>query len=89
MCDRYAFRLLIKSVSAISGRDIMVVKLLLFFVFFFCVFEVFFVCGFHLFLVFCFFWFGCLHVAVFVFCLPSANFSNIPLGSFKIRININ
>ena len=34
LCDRYPFRLLVKSVSAVSGRDIMVVNLLLFF---FCV----------------------------------------------------
>ena len=45
LCDRYPFRLLIKSVSAVSGRDIMVVKLLLFF------FFVVLIC-------FLFFWFG-------------------------------
>ena len=43
LCDRYPFRLLVKSVSAVSGRDIMVVRLL-----HFCVFEFFF-CGFDLF----------------------------------------
>ena len=31
LCHRYPFRLLVKSVSAVSGRDIMVVKLLPFF----------------------------------------------------------
>ena len=31
LCDRYPFRLLVKSVSAVSGRDIMVEKLLLYF----------------------------------------------------------
>ena len=36
LCDRYPFRLLVKSVSAVSGRDIMVVRLL-----HFCVFEFF------------------------------------------------
>ena len=77
MCDRYAFRLLVKSVSAVSGRDIMVVRLL-----HFCVFEFFFV------VFICFFLFGCLYVVVFVFCLPYANFSDIPLGSCKIIINI-
>ena len=41
LCDRYPFRLLVKSVSGVSGRDIMVVKLLMSF---FCVcFWVFFV----------------------------------------------
>ena len=30
-CNRYPFRLLTKSVSAVSGRDIMVIKLLLYF----------------------------------------------------------
>ena len=34
LCDRYPFSLLLKSVSAVSGRDFMVVKLLLYF---FCV----------------------------------------------------
>ena len=59
LCDRYPFRLLVKSVSAVSGRDIMVVRLL-----HFCVFEFFFV------VFICFFLFGCLYVVVFVFCLP-------------------
>ena len=58
--DRYPFRLLTKSVSAVSGRDIMVVNLLHFFVCF-CVYF----CGFDLF----FSLFGCLYVVVFVFCL--------------------
>ena len=31
LCNRYPFRLLAKSVSAVSGRDIIVVKLLLYF----------------------------------------------------------
>ena len=86
LCDRYPFRLLIKSVSAISGRDMMVVELLLFFS---CVcFWVFF--GWFWFVSCCFFLlFGCLYIAVSVFCLAYANFSNIPLGSFKITININ
>ena len=53
-----------------------------------CVFE-FFLGGFDLFLVVFFLLFGCLYVAVSVFCLAYANFSNIPLGSFKITININ
>ena len=57
LCDRYPFRLLVKSVSAVSGRDIMVVKLL---PFFFC------------FWVFLWFWFVfcfvCLCLVVFVFC---------------------
>ena len=48
LCDRYPFRLLVKSVSGVSGRDIMVVKLLLFFFGlcfsgFFCGFDLFFV----------------------------------------------
>ena len=47
LCDRYPFRLLVKSVSAVSGRDIMVVKLL----HFLCVFEFF--CSFDLFFLFC------------------------------------
>ena len=64
LCDRYPFRLLIKSVSAISGRDIMVVKFLLFCV---CVFEFFCVVFICFLLFFCLF--GCLYVAVFVFCL--------------------
>ena len=86
LCDRYPFRLLIKSVSAISGRDMMVVELLLFFS---CVcFWVFF--GWFWFVSCCFFFVVCcLYVAVSVFCLAYANFSNIPLGSFKITININ
>ena len=64
----------------------MVVELLLFFS---CVcFWVFF--GWFWFVSCCFFLlFGCLYVAVSVFCLAYANFSNIPLGSFKITININ
>ena len=40
LCNRYPFSLLVKSVSAVSGRDIMVVKLLLYF--FLCVFFSFF-----------------------------------------------
>ena len=40
LCDRYPFSLLVKSVSAVSGRDFMVVKLLLYF--FVCVFCSFF-----------------------------------------------
>ena len=55
-CDRYPFNLLVKSVSAVSGRDFMVVKLLLYF---FCVcFAV------------CFFlWFSFVFVLFcFVFC---------------------
>ena len=64
LCDRYPFRFLVKSVSAVSGRDIMVVKLL----HFFCVFLSFFVCVFVVLICF-FFLFGCLYVVVFVFCL--------------------
>ena len=62
--DRYPFRLLTKSVNAVSGRDIMVVKLLLFlcvFLSFFCVFDVF--------LLLLLLLFGCLYGVVFVFCL--------------------
>ena len=44
LCDRYPFRLLVKSVSAGSGRDIVVVKLLQFFVCFWVYF-----CGFDFF----------------------------------------
>ena len=44
LCDRYPFRLLVKSVSAVSGRDIVVVKLLHFFVCFWVYF-----CGFDFF----------------------------------------
>ena len=62
LCDRYPLRLLVKSVSAVSGRDIMVVKLLHFGG---CDFE-FFVCVWFWFVLFLF---GCLYVAVFVFCL--------------------
>ena len=51
LCDRYPLRLLLKSVSAVSGRDIMVVKLLHFGG---CDFEFFCVCGFDLFF-FCLF----------------------------------
>ena len=49
-----AFTLHVKSVNAVSGRDIMVVKLLHFFVFlsFFCVFDLF--CFFPLSGCFCF-----------------------------------
>ena len=75
LCNRYPFRLLVKSVSAVSGQEIMVVKLLLYF---FCV--CFAVCLFFFFLVvlicfcfvlFCFLFFalfGYLYAVVFVFC---------------------
>ena len=62
----YPFRLLIKSVGAVAGRDIMVVKLLLFF--FLCVFEFVVVVDFDLVFVL-FFLSGWLYVVVFVFCL--------------------
>ena len=67
LCNRYPFRLLVKSVSGVSGRDIMVVKLLLFF-FFLCVF----------FRVFLWFWFVFCFVFIFwlvVFMLLSLLFS--------------
>ena len=71
MCDRYPFRLLVKSVSAVSGRDIMVVKLLM--SFFLCVFlSVFFVVvvGGGVFdLVFVLFFF-CLVVGMLLFLFP-------------------
>ena len=59
LCDRYPFSLLVNSVSAVSGRDFMVVKLLLYF--FLCVLQFFFcvvlICFcFVLFFVFCFVW---------------------------------
>ena len=65
LCNRYPFRLLVKSVSAVSGRDIMVVKLLLYF-FSVCVVQFFLWFWF----VFCFgsFLVVCLYVVVFVFC---------------------
>ena len=63
LCNRYPFRLLVKSVSAVSGQEIMVVKLLLYFFcvcfavcfFFFGGFDLFLFC-FVLFFVFCFVW---------------------------------
>ena len=58
LCNRYPFRLLVKSVSAVSGRDIMVVKLLLYF-FSVCVLFSFFVV---LICVLFWFFFGCLFV---------------------------
>ena len=61
LCNRYPFRLLVKSVSAVSGRDIMVVELLLYF---FCVcFSVFFY-GFDLLFVL---FFVCLFVCMLLF----------------------
>ena len=71
-CDRYPFSLLVKSVSAVSGRDFMVVKLLLYFFcvcFAVCFFFVVFIC--FCFVLFCFLFsalFGYLYVVVFVFC---------------------
>ena len=56
-CDRYPFRLLVKSVSAVSRRDIMVVKLLHFLRLFLSVFFY----GFDL------FFFFCLVVCMFLF----------------------
>ena len=70
LCNRYPFRLLVKSVSAVSGRDIMVVKLLLYLCVCVCVCVCFsvFVYGFDLlFVLFCFL-FVCLYVVVSVFC---------------------
>ena len=64
LCDRYPFRLLTKSVSAVSGQDFMVVKLL----HFFCVFLIFFFCGFDLFFLLLLL-FGCLYIVVFAFRL--------------------
>ena len=71
LCDRYPFRLLVKSVSAVSGRDIMVVNLLLFLCVCVCVcvFDFFWLL-FLIWFLFCFvFLFGSLYVVVFVFCL--------------------
>ena len=76
MCDRYPFRLLVKSVSAVSGRDIMVVKLL---PFFFCVFEFF--CGFDLFFVlFCL----CLVVCMLLFLFSVSAKELIPVNSLAV-----
>ena len=64
LCNRYPFRLLVKSVSAVSGRDIMVVKLLLYF-FSVCVLFSFF-CGFDLYFVLVLFWlFVCMLLFLF------------------------
>ena len=63
LCNRYPFRLLVKSVSAVSRRDIMVVELLLYF-FCVCVFQFFFmvlIC-----FLFCFL-FVCLFVCMLLF----------------------
>ena len=61
LCNRYPFRLLVKSVSAVSGRDIMVVELLLYF--FLSVFFSFFY-GFDLLFVL---FFVCLFVCMLLF----------------------
>ena len=69
--DRYPFSLLVKSVSAVSGRDIMVVKLLLYF-FSVCVVQFFFVV---LICVLFWFFFGCLFVCCcfcFLFLLKNS-----------------
>ena len=65
LCDRYPFSLLVKSVSAVSGQDIMAVKLLHIFV---CAFDIYiyFLCGFDFLLLLLF---GCLYVVAFVFGL--------------------
>ena len=64
LCDRYPFSLLVKSVSAVSGRDIMVVRLLLYF-FSVCVLFSFF-CGFDLCFVLVLFWlFVCMLLFLF------------------------
>ena len=63
LCNRYPFRLHVKSVSAVSGRDFIVVKHLLYF-FFLCVcFSVFFY-GFDLLFVL---FFVCLFVCMLLF----------------------
>ena len=55
LCDRYPLRLLVKSVSAVSGRDIMVVKLLHFGGVWFWVFfvRVVLICSFFVWLLVC------------------------------------
>ena len=63
LCNRYPFSLPVKSVSAVSGRDIMVVELLLYF-FCVCVFQFF--CGFDLCFVLVLFWlFACMLLFLF------------------------
>ena len=64
LCHRYPFTLLVKSVSAVSGRDIMVVKLWLFYL---CVFWSFFCCWFCFWFGFCFVLFFCLVVCMLLF----------------------
>ena len=82
LCDRYPFSFLVKSVSAVSGRDFMVVKLLLyFFCVCFAVFCLFFFCGFDLFL-FCF-------VFCFLLCLVICMLLFLFSVSVKVLIAVN
>ena len=67
LCDRYPFRLLVKSVSAVSGRDIMVVNLLLFFLCV-CVCVCVRVCDFFWLLLFLIWFLFCFFVWLFVCC---------------------